>query len=377
MDRCTVIALDTPGYGHSDPLAPPAPPMGDFTRALGAAVDRLGLTRVASYGAHTGAAIAAAYALEAPRRVQSLVCDGLAAFKPREREDFLSRYLVPNVPRWNVTRLAVLWSRANDHYRWSSWHERTRATRLATPIPPPDVVCSALEDFLFAGNTCRRGYACAATFEAAAAVTTLRVPTLFLARGHTTRSSRISTAWRRRRCGSRDRAPRSRLGRARSARISRPASATFYLGPRGACDANERPRRAASFCSGVGATCTSVAWSWVPRHCVACSGSLPRRAWENDLPGCGASDPDRDVSQLLDAAGGGQCPAGTRPRSLGGLRVGAGRRGRGAALGWTGGRGPCLARRPERSASRRGRAGRRARCRRRQLSRHPVPATMR
>jgi len=317
-DRHTVIALDTPGYGHSDPLAPPAPVMGDFTRALGAAVDGLGLARFALYGTHTGAAIAAAFALEAPGRVQSLVLDGLAAFTPREREDFLTRYLVPFAPRWDGTHLAVLWSRVSDHYRWFPWHERTRATRLAIPMPPPGVFHGTLEDFLLAGDAYRLGYACAATFDAAAAVAALRVPTLLLAREHDLIVSHLD-----------------RVAATREVRIARPGPAFeawvqeirahFAAGTRDvpAWDPGgvHREREADAGRSllpwgegylharsaGAGEAAAIVVPDLPGSGAAALRIALPKaasgcRAWAIDLPGCGASDPARDDAQPVETA---------------------------------------------------------------------------
>ncbi len=317
-DRYTVIALDTPGYGHSDPLAPPAPVMGDFTRAIGAAVDGLGLARFALYGTHTGAAIAAALALESPERVQSLVLDGLAAFTPREREDFLTRYLVPFEPRWDGTHLAVLWSRVNDHYRWFPWHERSRTTRLATPMPPPGDLYGTLEDFLLAGDAYRLGYACAATFDAAAAAAALRVPTLLLAREHDLIVSHLD-----------------RVAGTPQLRIVRPGAAfeawaseirahfAAGIGDPSPWDAGsvrrepepEAGRRLLPWGEGYlhlrSAGAGDEAAIVLPElpgsgadalHRVLRRPAAPRRAWAIDLPGCGASDPARDTARLVETA---------------------------------------------------------------------------
>jgi len=180
-DRHTVIALDTPGYGQSDPLPMAAPRMADFTRALAAAVDSLGLGRFALYGTHTGAAIATAFALESGARVSTLVLDGLATFTAAERDAFLRHYLPPFTPEWSGAHLARLWSRVGDSYRWFPWFERTPAARVASPLPPLDKFYETLEGFLLADDAYRLGYACAASFDGREALAQLRVPTLLLA----------------------------------------------------------------------------------------------------------------------------------------------------------------------------------------------------
>ena len=68
-------ALDTPGYGHSDP--PPRPSsIPEYAGALLEAADALGLDRFALVGVHTGTAIALQMAAQAPERVSHLVISG-------------------------------------------------------------------------------------------------------------------------------------------------------------------------------------------------------------------------------------------------------------------------------------------------------------
>lgn len=53
-DQFTVIALDTPGYGRSQPLPPePRPTIADFAAALAGTLVALGLERCPVYGFHT------------------------------------------------------------------------------------------------------------------------------------------------------------------------------------------------------------------------------------------------------------------------------------------------------------------------------------
>lgn len=92
----TVIALDNPGYGSSDPLAEPSPEIGDFTAALVDTLDALGIRRAAFYGAHAGSCIALDLADRFPERVTATVLDGLPRFTPEERADLLEHYTPPS-----------------------------------------------------------------------------------------------------------------------------------------------------------------------------------------------------------------------------------------------------------------------------------------
>src|SRR6478752_1944796 len=68
----TVLALDTPGYGESDPLATANPSMDHYVEALRNTLDALGLDRVDLLGQGSGATLAVAFAARHSRRVLSL-----------------------------------------------------------------------------------------------------------------------------------------------------------------------------------------------------------------------------------------------------------------------------------------------------------------
>lgn len=79
-----VIALDTLGYGASDPPAGRASiPL--YADAVNEALATLGLERVAVHGYHTGAAIAIDLAARYPSRVRALMLGGIPYFDDAER----------------------------------------------------------------------------------------------------------------------------------------------------------------------------------------------------------------------------------------------------------------------------------------------------
>ena len=78
-DACTLYALDTPGYGLSDPLpAHPRPELDDFGDALAAALEALGLEQPTLYAFHTSSKIALSCATRHPGLIGRLVIDGLS-----------------------------------------------------------------------------------------------------------------------------------------------------------------------------------------------------------------------------------------------------------------------------------------------------------
>ena len=199
-EHYTVIAPDTPGYGYSDPLAEAAPQIEDFVAALAGFLDRLGLRRVALYGAHTGAALATAFAARHPGRVTSLALDGISAFTPDEVEAFHRSYLVPYQPRWDGTHVMALWSRVKDLYTWFPWYERTAECRLWHEPPSLATLHRSVLGFLQAGPHYSKAYAVAAAFQPGAVLRRLTMPVHIFARpddliaGHLARLGDIGTA---------------------------------------------------------------------------------------------------------------------------------------------------------------------------------------
>lgn len=177
-----VIAPDTPGYGLSDPPVATAPTLDDFLDIIAQLLDRLGARAATFYGAHTGAALALAFADRAPQRVNALVLDGLSAFTPPEIVEFRTHYLEPYAPDWQGRHVMGLWSRVKDSYTWFPWHERTPSRRLsAEPRDVQSLHLSAL-GFLQAGRDYAKAYTHAAAFEPGPALARLRGPATLFAR---------------------------------------------------------------------------------------------------------------------------------------------------------------------------------------------------
>lgn len=180
--RFRVVAFDTPGYGLSDPLPIGAPCLDDYAAALLRTLDRIGADRIVLFGAHTGAAIAAAAASMAPHRVAALILDGLPAFTISERDDFIANYLVPFEPCWTGSHLTALWSRIKDLHMWFPWHRREPCCRLGSDLPSVDVLHRTVTGFLMAGAGYDLAYRCAAHFDAAAWARTCAVPSTVVVR---------------------------------------------------------------------------------------------------------------------------------------------------------------------------------------------------
>ena len=110
-----VIAPDTPGFGASD--APPVPAgIDDHADALAGLLDGLGLARVHLLGHHTGAAIAAAFAVRHADRVDRLILNGVPLLTDEERAHFRTFRFAPLLPR------------ADGRHLLDAWNQRLAAT---------------------------------------------------------------------------------------------------------------------------------------------------------------------------------------------------------------------------------------------------------
>ena len=181
-DGFTIFALDTPGYGGSDPLPHGRPEIEDYADALADTFDALGIKRAPVYGTHTGALIAFEFARRHRARCSACVLDGFPVFTPNEREQYLASYLPPFRPEPQGAHMAWLWSRVRDQFRFFPWNYRGDGARLSIPFPPPERLHLVAMDFLAAGDNYRTGYAAAFRHDTVAAFATLDVPIIAAAR---------------------------------------------------------------------------------------------------------------------------------------------------------------------------------------------------
>lgn len=181
--RFSVIALDTPGYGNSDPLVGfEQPEIVDFAAAASDTLDALGVTSCALYGAHTGAAIALELAILRPDVVTATVLDGLPVFSPEERDSLLVNYLPRFEAAEDGSHLVSLWSRYRDQHVFYPWHDRRIEVRMDIPMPSARHLHDGVMDLLRAGDGYRVAYAAAFRHEPGGAVVDVKMPTALVAR---------------------------------------------------------------------------------------------------------------------------------------------------------------------------------------------------
>ncbi len=182
VDRHTVIGLDTPGYGNSDPLAMVWPSAADYADAMARTLDALGIDVAAFYGTHTGAHIAMEFARRHPARSAALILDGISFNTPAERTELLARYAPPFVPSAAGEHLAWAWQHTRDQILFYPWFRAEAERRLAVDMADPSYTHNVVQAKMEAGDGYRVGYASAFSHDTFAAIADVTVPTAIMAR---------------------------------------------------------------------------------------------------------------------------------------------------------------------------------------------------
>lgn len=182
QDRFTLIAPDTPGFGYSDLLPAARPSIADLAAATLALCDSLKLNRFAAIGTHTGAAIAAELALQAPERIVHLLLDGYPQFTAEESQHIIAGYFPDNRPRWDGGHLIWAWQRLREQLIFFPWFDSRPETRMRWPMPQPPGLQSQLLELMLAGEDYKVGYRAAFEDKAAQRPAAQTVPVSYLYR---------------------------------------------------------------------------------------------------------------------------------------------------------------------------------------------------
>jgi pimeloyl-ACP methyl ester carboxylesterase len=121
-----VYAVDTPGFGNSDPLPGDALSVSELAEAYARLLDTLELTEVIVYGTHSGAAIGLELGYRHPAKVAAFVLEGVPVFTPEEQRPLLSpQYMEQFEPDILGGHFARTWTRFHDQFVWFPWYQRT------------------------------------------------------------------------------------------------------------------------------------------------------------------------------------------------------------------------------------------------------------
>jgi pimeloyl-ACP methyl ester carboxylesterase len=182
-ERFTCFALDTPGFGGSDPLPGDVLTVPDLAGATAAAMTALGLPPCRVYGTHTGAAIGLELGVGWPDQVTGLVLEGLPMFTQEEIDALFQGYFAPMIPDPLGGHLFQTWMRFRDQFTWFPWLSRD-VTRL-NPVdrPTPEEIEVWVSMFYRSCRTYGPAYKAACYYGplAFAAVEALKTPAVFMA----------------------------------------------------------------------------------------------------------------------------------------------------------------------------------------------------
>lgn len=178
-DHYTLVALDSPGYGESDPLPQTAPVMADYADAMAETFTALGLQQVPVYGSHTGANIAVELARRSPDRVSALVLDGLSLSTPAVAHDRQSHYAPRFTPTADGAHLAWAWQHTRDQLLFWPWYQPHKANRLHGPMKSADYLHDVVLSKMAAADYWL-GYRAAFDHDSRDALKQLTVPTYFV-----------------------------------------------------------------------------------------------------------------------------------------------------------------------------------------------------
>lgn len=174
------IALDTPGYGQSDPLPAAPKSLDDYARAFLAGIDALGIERFGLYGTATGAQLALALARHAPTRVVRLALDNCALFTDAQVADWEPRYFPDLAPQTDGSHMPKIWEIASRQFKSFPWFSNAPEHQLDRPPAPLAVVQSMANHFLIANPAWDVAYRLAFHAENARSFIGLTVPTTLI-----------------------------------------------------------------------------------------------------------------------------------------------------------------------------------------------------
>ena len=182
----TVIAIDTPGQGLSDPLKIGRQPLiEDYADSLAETLDVLKINCSCFYGRHTGASIGVEFARRYPDRTNVVVTDGFPLFTPEKREDALKNYLTEIKPDWTGSYLIWWWFRYREQHIFWPWNKHDKSSRADQDVPDLNFLQRGTKELLVAGNNYMNPYKAAFMHEGIPAVNDIiksKVPVCFGAR---------------------------------------------------------------------------------------------------------------------------------------------------------------------------------------------------
>ena len=116
-EKFQVIAIDTPGFGNSDPLTINWE-VKDYANLAFECADRLDQDTFHMFGRATGSVFALEALLLNSNRINKLILHGIPVYTPEEREQRLADFAPPYEVLDDGSHLQWIWDRIHNEYPW-------------------------------------------------------------------------------------------------------------------------------------------------------------------------------------------------------------------------------------------------------------------
>ena len=162
-DNFYVVAVDTPGYGQSDPLPSDYSDqqqgaLSPYVEALHSFIDAINLEAPLIYGSATGAQIAIEYAKAYSTDVPGIVLDNASWFYDDERQAILSQYFPDISPVSDGAHLTLAWKMSRQLFQFFPWYDTSPNARVGMTEMPAKVVHDTVMGYLSAGENYHQAY---------------------------------------------------------------------------------------------------------------------------------------------------------------------------------------------------------------------------
>ena len=156
----TAIAVDTPGYGLSDPLVGGyrGPALDDYLPPLVRLLDSLGIEKAVFYGNATGAEIVHWFAAAHPERVAVAMLDTAGDVSDDFVDTLVDGYFPDVTPRRDGGHLLTHWDMVRSLSLFAPWQFTDKANRLPVDMPAPEKIQEKVLDYLRAGKNYALAY---------------------------------------------------------------------------------------------------------------------------------------------------------------------------------------------------------------------------
>lgn len=156
---CACYALDTPGYGLSDPMEKEDPSTGDYAEVLMEAAEALGFSSFFIYGAATGSQFAIEMAKRYPDRVCFVMLDSNGHIPEGVADGLVEKgYFADVTPRRDGGHLLTYWDMCRHLFYAFPWNSGLEQERLGFDLPPASIIHDTLLRYLQAGEGYAKAY---------------------------------------------------------------------------------------------------------------------------------------------------------------------------------------------------------------------------